>query len=180
MSTETERTMLDRLNIRYGAFNGNGMRYTRAEHVKIATGFEAARICDYMALDLWTGYGSNRGVKLHGHEVKVSRSDWLTELRDPEKAAAFSVFCDYWWLVAADKTIVRGEELPEGWGLMVPYGRTLRVLKPAVRLEPLPMPRSLQGTLTRAVTKTAARLRDQDDGALAYAVKKPLMGGIAS
>lgn len=31
---ETERTMLDRLNVRYGKFNGNGIRYTRAEHVK--------------------------------------------------------------------------------------------------------------------------------------------------
>ncbi|MFI5426079.1 hypothetical protein [Aeromicrobium sp. UC242_57] len=25
----------------------------------------------------------------HGHEVKVSRSDWLTELRDPTKAETF-------------------------------------------------------------------------------------------
>jgi hypothetical protein len=166
---ETERTMLDRLNVRYGKWNGNGIRYTRAEHVKIATGFEASRICDYMALDLWTGYGVNRGPKLHGHEVKVSRSDWLTELRDPEKADAFAVYCDFWWLAVADRSIVRDGELPEGWGLMVASGRSMRVIVQAPRREPLAMPRSLQATLTRAVTKTTIRLtRGAADGGIEY------------
>jgi hypothetical protein len=127
----TERDMLDRLNLRYGKFNGNGIRYTRAEHVKVAAGFAAQRICDYMAMDLWTGYGALRGPKLHGHEVKVSRSDWLTELRDPEKAEAFRRYCDFWWLVVSDKDIVKPGELPAGWGLMVAHGRSVRVVIPA-------------------------------------------------
>lgn len=165
MTKVTERDMLDRLNVRYGKFNGNGIRYTRAEHVKIATGFEAARICDYMAMDLWAGYGVGRGPKLHGHEVKVSRSDWLTELRDPEKAETFAQFCDFWWLVVSDKDIVKPGELPEGWGLMVSHGSSVRVAVQAVKREPEPMGRPLQATLTRAVTKTALRLAAHDNAA---------------
>lgn len=169
----TERDMLDRLNVRYGKFNGNGIRYTRAEHIKLSAGLESRRICDYMAMDLWTGYGVEAGPKLHGHEVKVSRSDWLTELRDPEKAEAFAVYCDYWWLVVSDKAIVKPGELPSGWGLMVSHGRSVRVSVPAVRRDPLPMPRSLQATLTRAVTKTSVRLDRLSDGAIRFITSGP-------
>jgi hypothetical protein len=162
----SERMMLDRLNTRYGAYNGNGIRYTRAEHVKITAGFDARRICDYMAFDLWAG--SNGGPVLHGHEVKVSRSDWLTELRDPSKAEAFAVFCDFWWLVVSDRAIVRPGELPDGWGLMVASGASVRVVTPARRRTPEAMPRHLQATLTRAVTKTALRLTIMNDPAFRY------------
>ena len=162
----TERTMLDRLNARYGKFNGNGIRYARAEHVKVAAGFNAARICDYMAIDLWSGYGKD--PELHGHEVKVSRADWLTELRDPSKAESFARYCDYWWLVVSDRNIVR-DDLPEGWGLMVASGLGLRAVVKPVRLdEPEPMPRQLQATYSRSVTKTAIRLAHGDDEATRF------------
>jgi hypothetical protein len=164
---ETERTMLDRLNRKYGTYNGNGHRYSRAEHVKISTGFDSPRVCDYMAIDLYNGYGVGAGPKLHGHEVKVSRSDWLTELRDPSKAEAFAQYCDYWWLVISDAAIVKDGELPKGWGLMVKYGNGLKIAKQAIRRpDPVPMGRALQATLTRAVTKTAVRLVHTDDGAI--------------
>lgn len=165
--SQGEREMLDRLNRRYAKANANGIRYTRAEHVKITPGLDSRRICDYIAIDLWTGYGPDSGVKVHGHEVKVSRSDWLTELRDPSKAEAFAQFCDYWWLVVSNKEIVREGELPEGWGLMAVYGQNLRVVVQATRrADVAPMPRSLQGTLTRAVTKTAVRLSTTNDVAI--------------
>lgn len=165
----TERDMLDRLNVRYGKFIGNGIRYSRAEHVKITAGFDSRRICDYMALDLWPGgYGVGSGPKLHGHEVKVSRSDWLTELRDPEKAESFRRYCDYWWLVVSAKDIVKTGELPEGWGLMVASGTTVRVVtSAALNADVEPLPRHVQATLTRAVTKTTIRLDRAGDKALA-------------
>lgn len=159
--------MLDRLNVRYGKHNGNGIRYTRAEHVKVTSGFDSRRTCDYMAMDLWPGSGINRGPKLHGHEVKVSRSDWLTELRDPTKAEAFARYCDYWWLVVSDKGIVR-DDLPAGWGLMVGHGSALRVaVSPTLRVAE-PMPRDLQATFSRAVTKTSIRLAHSGDSAMRF------------
>ena len=167
---ETERRMLDRLNVRYGSFNGNGIRYARAEHVKVSAGFDARRICDYMALDLWPGgYGKEAGPKLHGHEVKVSRADWLTERRDPEKAEAFRRYCDYWWLVVSDRSIVKPGELPEGWGLLVASGNTVRASKPAeLNADVEPLPRHVQATLTRAVTKTTIRLAHGGDRAMSF------------
>lgn len=166
-NADTERNMLDRLNRRYGTYNGNGMRFTRAEHVKVTAGHSAGRICDYMAMDLWTGMGLERGPYLHGHEVKVSRSDWLTELKDPSKADAFAVYCDYWWLAVSDGGIVHPGELPEGWGLLVGYGLNVReVVKATKRTDVLPMPRDLQATFARSVVKTTARLTMSDDGAV--------------
>ena len=166
----TEREMLDRLNVRYGAFAASGIRYTRAEHVKISTGFDARRVCDYMAIDLWRSYGTNAGPKLHGHEVKVSRADWLAELRDPSKAEAFAQYCDFWWLVVSDRAIVR-DDLPPGWGLMVPHGRSVKVVVQAERRVPDPLPRDVQATLTRAVTKTTLRLAAHD-GAMAFLARR--------
>ncbi|MFF7293188.1 hypothetical protein ACFY9N_11720 [Microbacterium sp. NPDC008134] len=180
----TERDMLDRLNARYGSFNGNGFRYARAEHVRVTAGFDARRTCDYMALDLWPGgMGRNRtGPMLHGHEVKVSRSDWLTELREPEKAEAFRRYCDYWWLVVSDVSIVRVGELPDGWGLIAASGGSARIVARAPRNEAVePMPRDLQATFARAVTKTTLRLeRLGNDRALEYIAERmnlPPKGG---
>lgn len=113
----TERRMLDLLHARYSATNpGNGPRYVIAEHVKNDAGFDAPRIADAIVQDLWP----STGLPLHGHEIKVSRSDWLTELKDPSKADAFRRHMDYWWLVVSDKSIVR-DDLPDGWGLMAAY-----------------------------------------------------------
>ncbi len=177
---QTERTMLDRLNARYGSFNGNGFRYARAEHVKITAGFDTRRICDYMALDLWPGgFGSDAaGPLLHGHEVKVSRADWLTELRDPDKAEAFARYCDFWWLVVADRSIVR-DDLPDGWGLMVASGDSLRAVVKPTRRTPEPLGRHQQATFARAVTKTTLRLAATGDRALALAADRMRIGGVA-
>ena len=157
----TERVMLDALNIRYDKNPGNGPRYVRAEHVRDRIGFDARRTVDYIALDLaGTNYGPliSRGPFLHGHEVKVSRADWLTELRDSTKAEAFKQHMHFWWLVISDKSFVRPGELPEGWGLMSLQGAGLRVVVQAPKLIPIPMTPDQYGALLRATAKTAHRI----------------------
>lgn len=179
----TERDMLDRLNVGYGAYNGNGFRYARAGHVRVTAGFDARRTCDYMALDLWPGgYGLRRtGPLLHGHEVKVSRSDWLTELRDPDKAEAFRRHCDFWWFVVSDRDIVKVGELPDRWGLIVAAGNSARVAVRAARNNDIdPMNRDLQATFSRAVTKTTLRLVSTGgDRALEFMARRMNLGGAA-
>ncbi len=86
-----------------------------------STGHGASRRVDAVAMNLWPSR-----MALHGYEVKVSRSDWLRELKRPDKAETVWRFCDYWWLVVSDQEIVKEGELPEGWGLMVPHGKGLR------------------------------------------------------
>jgi hypothetical protein len=160
----TERTMLDALNIRYGSNLSDsplGHRYTRAEHVRSSLGYNASRSLDFVAVDTWgTNYGSeeSRGPYLHGHEIKISRSDWLTELRDPTKAEEFKQYMHYFWLVVADKTIIKEGELPEGWGLLVRRGAFFRVQVPAPRLVPKPMSLDQHGALLKATQTTQARI----------------------
>lgn len=86
------------------------------------------RRIDVVAVGCWR----STGYAVHGIELKVSRSDWLKELRTPDKAASAARFCDFWWLAVGDAAIVDRSELPAGWGLLVPHGRHLRqAVKPA-------------------------------------------------
>lgn len=163
----TERMMLDLLRQRHDKDSGNGPRYVFAEHVRSAAGFgawndrdllmeqggRAIRTADAMAVDLWPSSGN----LVHGFEVKVSRSDWLAELRDPTKADAIRRYCDHWWLVVPDAAIVRGD-LPDGWGLLaVGKDGALRVRTKAPRLDREPMPPTFVASLLRAAVRTATK-----------------------
>lgn len=69
-----------------------------------------------------------------GVEVKVQRSDWVRELKDPGKSAEIQRFCDYWW-VAAPEGVVEPGEVPEQWGYAEVTKRRVRTIKDAPRLE---------------------------------------------
>lgn len=146
-----EADMLRLLADRYMAVHGNGVRYVAASHVRSHAGFDARRTADFIAMDLWP----SKGLCLHGHEVKVSRSDWLTELKDPEKAGEFIPYMDYWWLVVSDPRIVRPGELPDGWGLLAKNGTHLFVKRQAKHRSPEPMPKTMMAAFLRAVAKSA-------------------------
>ncbi|WP_139650685.1 hypothetical protein [Tessaracoccus massiliensis] len=152
----TERDMLDALQVRYSQTSqGTVRRYVTAEHVRAACGFAGysvtMRTADFLAQDTWEA----QGLRLHGHEVKVSRSDWLTELADPSKADAIKRYCDHWWLVVPDKAIVR-DDLPDDWGLMALDKRgKLRIVRRGPKLDPEPHPPTFRASLMRAVAKTA-------------------------
>ena len=106
----------------------------------------APRRCDGLAMSLWP----SRGLHLHGFEIKVSRSDWLTEIQDPAKAAAFTKFCNFWWIVAPPG-IVKLEELPAEWGLQqVTRSGNLRVKKAASLRTPEPIDSGFLAGLCRA------------------------------
>lgn len=131
-------------------------RFVRARHPRcpyrtsgISYGV-AGSIADYIAIDT---YGMSSII---GHEVKVSRSDWLAELRNPRKAQRWMEYCTHWYLVCPTADIVR-DDLPDGWGLMVigKNGR-LRVAKSApVNEQQVPMPTMVMAQLARAVSKTS-------------------------
>ena len=147
----TEADVIDALERRYSATAGNGRRYATAYGVRSHAGFDARRTADFVAMDLWP----SGGLRLHGHEVKVSRSDWLRELKDPSKAAEFIPYMNCWWLVVSDKRFVRPGELPDDWGLLAMRGADLVVVKPAPRRDAKPMPPSRLAALLRAVAQTA-------------------------
>ncbi len=106
------------------------------------------RTADAMAMGLWP----SRGLDLTGFEVKVSRSDWLRELKDPQKADEIMSRCDYWYVVAPADVVLPGE-LPSTWGFLVPRGPGLVAVKEAPKVaEPKPLDRLfLAAILRRAV-----------------------------
>lgn len=148
----TESDVIAALHARYGQRLGNGPRYAVARGVRSHAGHSARRTADFIAMDLWP----SRGLALHGHEVKVSRSDWLRELAEPEKAAEFIPYMNYWWAAVSDPAIVRDGELPDGWGLMVMRGSRLAVVRQAPRRDAEPLSPSRLGGLLRAIAGTAA------------------------
>jgi len=90
------------------------------------------RRADAVSIGCWP----TRTLEWVGYEVKVSRADWLRELDAPDKAEAVAQYLDRWYVVAPE-SIIRPEEVPELWGVMVPdpqrSGR-LRILKKAPEL----------------------------------------------
>ena len=93
---------------------------------------------------------------VEGGPIDVLTGDWLAELRDPSKADAFRPYCHRWWLVVADRSIVRDGELPDGWSLMVMTGVQLRAVVSAELHEAEPMPIGMTAALLRATAKTAS------------------------
>lgn len=156
VETFTERDMLDMLLARYNTERVGTIadRFVRAEHVRSTQrmGYEPVSIADFVAIDKYP-----TSQAMIGHEVKVSRSDWLTELRDLSKAERVKRFCTQWFLVVSDPGIVKDWELPEGWGLMVKAGSRLRIKTKAPKLTPEPLTLDFTAGLASAVQRTAMR-----------------------
>ncbi|SKO15487.1 hypothetical protein [Mycobacteroides abscessus] len=156
----TERDMLDLLQTRYTRVRPATIadRWTRAEHVGLQLGGPRKRVADFIAADRYPNTAiPGGGASLHGHEIKISRQDWLTELSDLSKANAFKQYMHHWWLVVPNQSIVAPHELPDGWGLMVISGDALRVKISAPRLSPDPLPLELSISLMAAAARTAYR-----------------------
>jgi hypothetical protein len=154
----TEVELTKALLRRYSQRAGNGHRYAVAAQVRSQAGFDARRTADFVAMDLWP----SSGLPLHGHEVKVSRSDWLRELKEPEKSQEFIPYMNHWWLVVPDEAMIRRGELPGGWGLLAMRGEKLAVVRRAPRRDVLPMPPTRLAALLRAVAQTSANYAVRD------------------
>lgn len=140
----TESAMAAALMRFYGERMGGARRYAVATHPDAH-----GRIADFVAVDAW---GRDKHAVI-GHEIKVSRADWLAELRAPEKAEAWKRYCRRWWLVVPDEDIVR-DDLPKDWGLIVVRHSLACAVVAAPPLKPEPMPWSIAARLMRAVAQT--------------------------
>lgn len=92
------------------------------------------RESDGVSIGIWV----SRGLLIQGIEVKTSRSDWLRELKKPEKAeGSVFRFCDRWWLATPRSVkVVREGELPSPWGHVAVDGRGVHVEREAPDLQP--------------------------------------------
>lgn len=140
--TYTEQEVLEILRKKYSE---EGWVYI--EKVRNATGYSGkTRTADAVAMSVWP----SRGLHLHGFEVKVSRTDWLSELKKPAKAEEIAKYMDFWWVVAP-AGIVRTDELPEFWGLMIVTEKGhLRTTRKAPKKECVEVGRPFLASLLRA------------------------------
>lgn len=152
MAKVTSDDLFRALAVRYPA-----RRYATMREVGNGTGSNVRRHVDLVAMGIWP----SQGLHLEAIEVKVSRDDWLRELRQPLKQEQ-SVFrwMDFWW-VAAPVGVVELEELPSAWGLLELRGGGLVIAKAAPKLEPEPPSRDFLAALLRRMPP------DDDPAALA-------------
>lgn len=162
----TERYMLDLLHKRYGQRSVNGgtdaPRYICAEHVRTRAGFYS-REMDFVAVDTWESSMRDGALTIHGVEVKVSRSDWLRELKDPAKSEQTMTWATHRWLAVPYSPLVAPGELPDGWGLLIMQGMYEQKLIAKIQATPRnngPLTPSATAALLRAATKTAVRNLD--------------------
>lgn len=123
----------------------SGEAWVFVEEVGNGTGYNVKRHADALALGLWP----SRGYEIHGYEVKISRGDVRRELDDPSKADAVGKFCDHWWLVVQDLSIIDGLIIPATWGILYPKNRVLRVHRKAPKREATPVNRAFAAALIR-------------------------------
>lgn len=145
--TESKLTtgmIMERLRKRYAA-----PAYGFLTEVGDATGMAHRRWADALAMSLYP----SRGLELIGIEVKASRSDWVKERDTPAKAEAIAKYCDRWYLVVGDASIVKPGELPPTWGLIVPRGDGLAVKVDAPVLSPEPVSRKFLAAVFRRATE---------------------------
>lgn len=144
MITIDTRTLTKLLRVKYSPPS-----WAFFTNVPDGTGSNVSGWADAIAMGIWP----SRGLHLHGFELKVSRGDWLKELKNPAKADKFAVYCDYWWVVAGDLSIVRDEELPPTWGLQVAQKNGIVIKQPADKRQPLAIDRHLLAAICRRATE---------------------------
>lgn len=108
------------------------------------TGSSQRRWADAVAMNMYP----SRGLEIHGFEIKVSRSDWLRELKNPEKSSTVQQYCDRWWIVAP-KDIIKPGELPPTWGHYDVTPGGIRQLVAAPKLDAIPTTRAFMAAMMR-------------------------------
>ena len=154
----------------YSEANG----YACLFEVANGTGSNASRAADIVVLNLWP----SRGMDFNGYEVKTARSDWLRELKQPEKAWPVMQYMDRWWLLAAPG-VAKLDEIPSNWGFMEFNGVKSRVLKPAPKLEPKAVTKTFLGALLRKPVRDVEGMVKRATEAALSKVDKTVEGRIA-
>uniref|UniRef100_A0A6M3LCJ1 Uncharacterized protein n=1 Tax=viral metagenome TaxID=1070528 RepID=A0A6M3LCJ1_9ZZZZ len=96
------------------------------EQVPDGTGLYQSHWIDVATFQMWASKGLTRSA----FEIKVARSDLLSELQHPEKHAWCKECFHYFWFVAP-KDVIQLEELPDGIGWMYPRGQKLYIARAA-------------------------------------------------
>lgn len=104
-----------------GRSQGDGTRWAVFYELRDGTGFTASgQALDVFAVDCWPSGNFTRVA----YEIKVSRNDFLRELKNPNKRAfGMGISNEFWF--AAPPGVAKPAEIPEGLGLLELRGSKL-------------------------------------------------------
>lgn len=117
------------------------------------SGFADARRLDFFAVNTWP----SKGHVAIAYEVKVSRGDFVNELRKPKKRRFAEEVANECYFVVPHG-LVKVDEVPEGWGLLEANAGGLRRAKIAKQRRPDPWPMSFVTSLARRCTDAPSPL----------------------
>lgn len=99
------------------------------QELPTTTGFAGQpRYIDFFAFNVWP----STNYRTVAYEVKVSRSDFLNEIKDPTKRQPAEEFASECYFVVPTG-LIKPDEVPEGWGLMTGGDGGLRTVKIATQ-----------------------------------------------
>jgi hypothetical protein len=123
--------------------------WTWFEEVPDATGGRASRRADAIGVSCYP----SRGIFARGIEVKVSRTDWRNELKNPAKSANFQRNISDFYL-AAPPGVAELDEIPETWGYIEVANGKASVVKKALFAEKNVVEWDFAAALLRHVSTT--------------------------
>ena len=116
MAKITAQDIRAALRKRYSNKRFQSARYIIADEVRVGLGFtywgdNNGRMIDALVIDTYKEY------RRTAFEIKVSRSDFLSDLQDEDKHGPALALChDFYWI--APKGMIHPDEIPAGMGLM--------------------------------------------------------------
>lgn len=129
-------------------------KYVVLEQVPDGTGINHAHWIDVAVFDLWP----SKGLLRSAFEIKVSRSDFIRELQNPNKHKwVLESFHEFWFVAPQD--VIQVEELPLRAGWMCPRGNKLVVKRHAVKNDNPKLDSTLLAAFMRAAAKEISRIQ---------------------
>lgn len=122
--------------------------YAFFTEVANGTGSMGGRYADAVAYALWP----SKGFEITGYEIKVSRGDFMNEMKNSAKAHAVMQFCHRWYLVA-EKGVAKVEEIPANWGFLEVVNGKFYTRKIAPLLTPIPCDQAFVAAMLRRATE---------------------------
>jgi len=147
--TYTSDQLFDLLKNKYRSPKGSFESTVILSEVPNGTGGFQSRWIDAAVFEMWPSKGLSRSA----FEIKVTRSDFLRELQQPEKHRWCKECFHYFWFIAPKDVVQSIEELPAGAGWMYPAGTKLCIKKHATRNDTPRLDDKLLAAFMRAANK---------------------------
>lgn len=112
--------------------HADGEKHAMFFELRLSTGWSGSeQRLDAWSIPLWPSLGSS----LIAYEVKVSRGDFMKEIKNPEKRQAGLKRSNEFYFVTTPKVVKIIDEIPEECGWMLFEDGELKVMKPAPHRE---------------------------------------------